>query len=111
MMSIEKLKKEVRKIRARSKRARYPRAVIESAVHHLQSGARITVLSQQIGISHQTLRDWLSNAEEASEVVIHRWPKKSELRFNYPDGCWIEGLKIEDLERLRVSRAVPKKGA
>lgn len=112
MKSLNQIRKEVEKIRTSSHRARYPKDLIASVVAHIRGGVKITKLSVETGICYQTLRMWMVKNAKSSDVAIHRWPEEKKVfRLHYPDGRWVEGLSIEDLQLLRVEDVISQKGA
>ena len=115
-MCIDKIKKEVRRIKSKGKAARYPKELISEILQKHRQGIGIEDLARKIGVSQQTIRFWLERSKSQDAVPVRRSPsniisKNRELRLYFPDGRWVEGLSLEDIQRLQIQDVVSKKGA
>ena len=116
MTSIDKIKKEVKKIKAKGKAARYPDDLISDILQLYRQGIEIEVLARQVGVSHQSIRFWLKRSQSDGSVSVSRFPKEqkfesNKLRLYFPDGKWVEGLSLDDIRFLQAQNVVSKKGA
>lgn len=104
-MKLEELIHEADEFRSKygdnTKNIHWPKAFKEKVIELKRSGASLSSLSRDLGISHQTLRSWMraeNRRGHFTEVIQNEATNVLTLRWS--EGLEVEGLRFEQLCKL-----------